>query len=243
MMRFWREEYSRHERRAPSTMMSVGVHCVLILLAVLATNPPPGLESLWQLANRVYYMPPPIRLAASPDQVPQLKYSEIAPVGAGAGFARSPIPSGQNDKSVLTFNVPGDLGADLNASAASRQHRGLDSVFTVVDVDSVVTTDPSSAAPDYPEALRKLGVEGTVQAEYVVDSTGVADPTSLHIISATRLEFALAVRNALPGMHFHPARIGPRRVRQLVVQEFAFKIQRVAADTTATVKTGKPPVH
>src|SRR4051812_14580435 len=182
MMRFWRDEYARPERRGPSTMMSIAVHGILILLAVLATNPPPGLESLWQLANRIYYMPPPVRITASDDQVAKLQYSDIAPTGLGAGFARSPLPTGEPGKHQLTFDVPGDLGTELSASAASRQRRGNDSVFTVIDVDSVVTTDPSSAAPEYPDALRKLGVEGSVQAEYVVDSTGVADPTSLHIV-------------------------------------------------------------
>lgn len=221
-------------------MMSIAVHGVLILLAVLATNPPPGLESLWQLANRIYYMPPPVRITSSDDQVAKLQYSEVAPVGLGAGFERSKLPTGEPGKHQLTFDVPGDMGTELSASAASRQHRGTDSVFTMIDVDSAATTDPSSAAPEYPDALRKLGVEGSVQAEYVVDSTGMADPTSLHIVKATRLEFAIAVRNALPNMHFHPASIGPRRVRQLVIQEFAFKIQRQPSDTT---KPAKPPLR
>src|SRR3954468_13792117 len=141
MMRFWRDEYARPERRGPSTMMSIVVHGVLILLAVLATNPPPGLESLWQLANRVYYLPPPVRLAAGVNQTAQLQYSEISPVGSGAGFARSPIPTGEPTRN-LTFNVPGDLGTELTGRAESRNRRGTDSVFTVVDVDSSVTTDP-----------------------------------------------------------------------------------------------------
>lgn len=238
MMRFWRDEYSRTERRAPGTITSIGVHCVLILLAVLATNPPPGLESLWQLANRVYYMPPPVRVAGSVDQTGHLQYLEVAPVGIGAGFAHSPLPGGEPSRSQLTFNIPGDLGTELSGSAASRRNNGLDSVFTVIDVDSVVTTDATSAAPEYPDALRKLGIEGTVQAEYVVDSTGVADPVSLHIVSASRLEFALAVKEALPKMHFHPARIGARRVRQLVIQEFAFRIQK-----TDTLPPAKPPIR
>src|ERR1043166_3418169 len=92
MMRFWRDEYSRTERRAPGTITSIGVHCVLILLAVLATNPPPGLESLWQLANRVYYMPPPVRVAESVDQTEPRQYREVAPVGIGAGFAILQVP-------------------------------------------------------------------------------------------------------------------------------------------------------
>ncbi|HEY6218571.1 MAG TPA: energy transducer TonB [Gemmatimonadaceae bacterium] len=236
MMRFWREEYSRPERRGPSTAMSVMVHVVLILLAVLATNPPPGLESLWNLANRVYYLPPPSQVSPSPEQTAQLKYAEIAPTGLGAGFARSPVPMAEASKHHLTFEVPGDLGTELSAIAESRRRQGADSVFSVVDVDSGVTRDPSSVAPEYPEALRKLGIEGSVQARYVVDSTGFADPETLEIVRATRLEFAISVRNALPGMHFTPAKIGPRRVRQLVSQEFTFKMEKAKPDSAASKK-------
>jgi hypothetical protein len=231
MMRFWRDEYSRPERRGPGTATSVVVHCVLILLAVLATNPPPGLESLWQLANRVYYLPPPPRVTSSDAQTAQLKYAEVAPTGLGAGFLKSSIPTGDGGKHQLTFDLPGDLGTELVAKAESRRSHGNDSVFTVIDVDSAVATDPASAAPEYPDALRRLGIEGSVQARYVVDSTGAADPATLEIVSASRLEFALAVRAALPGMRFRPAKIGPRHVSQLVIQEFAFRMEK--PDTAA----------
>ena len=226
MMRLWREEYSRPIRRGPSTAMSVVVHCGLIFLAVLATNPPPGLVSLWELANRVYYLAPPARTAASDESAEHVQYVDSAPVGLGSGFARSLVPTGEPPTRKVVFSQPGDLGIELVAIEESHRSRGTDSVFTLVEVDSAVATDPTSAAPTYPEAMRKLGIEGFVQVRYIVDSTGLADSSSLVIVRASREEFALAVRQALPYMHFIPARIGPQRVSQLVAQDFNFRIER-----------------
>jgi len=241
MMRFLKEEYVRPVRRGPSTAASLLVHCGLIILAVLATNPPPGLVSLWELANRVYYLAPPARAAASDESAGHLQYAVGAPTGPGSGFARSPTPTVEPAARLLVTSQPGDLGTDLMASVEARRSLGTDSVFTVIDVDSAAATDPTSAAPVYPEALRVLNIEGSVQVQYIVDSTGVADSTSLVVVRASRKEFATAVRQALPYMHFIPARIGPRRVSQLVAQDFNFRIERVQVDSAA-VRRKKPPM-
>jgi TonB family protein len=218
--------------------MSVVVHCALIFLAVLATNPPAGLVSLWELANRVYYLAPPPRTTNTEESKQHLQYADAAPVGSGSGFERA--LAGEPTRK-LTVRQPGDLGTDLAASAESRRSRGTDSVFTFVEVDSAVTTDPMSAAPTYPEAMRQLGVEGSVEVSYVVDSTGLADSSSIVIVRASREEFALAVRQALPYMHFIPAKIGPKRVSQLVMQSFNFKIERQKTDTVPAPKKKPPP--
>lgn len=236
MMRLWREEYSRPIRRGPSTAMSVVVHGALIFLAVLATNPPPGLVSLWELANRVYYLVPPTRTATAEESKERLQYVDAGPVGSGSGFERA-LNAERTRK--LTVAQPGDLGTDLAPSAESHRSRGTDSVFTRVEVDSAVATDPMSAAPTYPEAMRQLGIEGSVEVSYVVDSTGLADSSSVIIVHASREEFALAVRQALPYMHFMAAKIGAKRVSQLVIQNFNFKIERPKTDSVAMPK--KPP--
>jgi TonB family protein len=241
MMRLWREEYSRPVRRGPSTVMSVAVHGLLIFLAVIATKAPAGLVSLFELANRVYYVAPPNRSVAAPASTEKLKYEEAAPVGAGSGFARSQVPTDEATNRLVAFK-PGDLGTDLIAIPDSKPNTGADSIFTVVEVDSAVTTDPTSAVPEYPDDLRMLGIEGFVRVRYVVDSTGRADASSLEILRASRIEFAMAVKKALPGMHFVPAKMGPRHVRQLVEQDFNFKIERQKADSLAPAPKKKPPV-
>jgi outer membrane biosynthesis protein TonB len=237
MMKLWREEYTRPDQRAAGTAMSIVVHAAVITLAVLATNPPEGfVQGLYQLANKVIYVAPPAKAPATEGSKEQLKYEEGAPEGEGTGFARGPVGSEIEKKSVLLSPQPGDLGTEKAATVESRQYASYDTVFTIAEVDSAVAVDPTSSAPAYPPALLKLGVEGSVMVRYVVDSLGHADLSTLQIVRASRIEFAVAVREALPLMRFTPAKMGPKAVPQLVEQPFNFRIQK-----PDTVGVKKPP--
>ena len=99
-----------------------------------------------------------------------------------------------------------------------------DNALTEVEVDSTVVRDPTSAAPSYPPQLLAKGIEGSVLARYVVDTTGRVDTLTWRVISTTHPDFAEAVRQTLGGMHFRPAIQGGSRVRQLVEQTFRFRI-------------------
>jgi len=70
----------------------------------------------------------------------------------------------------------------------------------------------------------------------------MADTLSFRVISATHPEFAQSVRDALPGMRFHPAILRSRKVPQLVEQPFMFKILMPgpAAATAKPVSAAKP---
>jgi hypothetical protein len=70
-----------------------------------------------------------------------------------------------------------------------------------------------------------------VVVRYVVDTLGRADPYTLEVLRASRVEFAMAVREALPFMRFTPARMGAKAVPQMVEQPFNFRIMR--PDTTS----------
>jgi TonB family protein len=72
--------------------------------------------------------------------------------------------------------------------------------------------------------MLKRKIEGSVFVRYVVDTSGFADVASFEVLRSTHDDFTAAVRAALPDMRFNPARIGKRRVRQLVEQEFSFRI-------------------
>jgi len=237
MMRLWKEEYTRPDRRALGTVTSVAVHAVLITLAVLATNPPEGFVSaLNSLANRVIYVAPPPRMPSTEASQEQIKYVAAAPIAEGAGLERASPTGPEPGKPGLAFAAkPGDRGTDQVESVDSRRFASYDTVFSIAEVDSAVAIDPSSAAPVYPAALQKLGIEGSVMVRYVVDSLGMADIATLKIVRSTRIEFAIAVREALPHMRFTPARMGAKAVPQLVEQPFNFRIQK--PDTAA----GKKP--
>ena len=81
-----------------------------------------------------------------------------------------------------------------------------------------------SGQPAYPETLRSAGIEGEVDAEFVVDTTGRAEPGSIKITKATNDLFKAAVVSALPKMRFLPAEVGGKKVKQLVQQPFTFTI-------------------
>jgi TonB family protein len=101
----------------------------------------------------------------------------------------------------------------------------LDSVFSVLEVDSEVVRFASSGAPNYPPSLLEAGIEGVVESEFVVDTTGWVDLTSVKILFATDPEFSRSVHQALNEMQFRAAMRGTRKVRQLVHQRFTFQIQ------------------
>lgn len=93
-------------------------------------------------------------------------------------------------------------------------------------VEKPVAQAPGSPGPTYPEMLKSSGVEGTVLAMFVVDTTGRAESGSLKILRSDHALFEMAVKNALPKMRFLPAEIGGRKVKQLVQQPFSFALTR-----------------
>ncbi|HEX6106817.1 MAG TPA: TonB family protein [Gemmatimonadales bacterium] len=99
-----------------------------------------------------------------------------------------------------------------------------DTVFSVLEVDEMVERYDWSAAPAYPRDLLALGVEGVVRATYVVDTAGRVDTTTIEVLHSDDLRFTESVRVALAGMRFRPARRAGNVVRQLVQQQFRFKI-------------------
>jgi TonB family protein len=99
-----------------------------------------------------------------------------------------------------------------------------DTAFSVLEVDKIAERYDSSAAPVYPGDLLAIGVEGLVQAIYVVDTTGQVDTTTVEVVQSNDPRFTASVRTALSQMRFRPARRGGKSVRQLVEQRFRFKI-------------------
>jgi hypothetical protein len=93
-------------------------------------------------------------------------------------------------------------------------------------------------APHYPEYLIKHGVEARLLMQFVVDTTGRPDMSTLRDVwpaDEPRLtdtlgdyyrDFVVSTRASLAGFHFIPALIGTCPVRQVVRQPFTFAIKR-----------------
>ena len=99
-----------------------------------------------------------------------------------------------------------------------------DTVFSVLEVDEMVERYEGSAAPVYPRDLAAIGVEGSVQTIYVVDTTGMVDTTTVEVVRSDDPRFTESVRTALGHMRFRPAKRAGKTVRQLVAQQFRFRI-------------------
>jgi TonB family protein len=134
---------------------------------------------------------------------------------------------------LLRPQATGRRGSADKAGARGQLPAGLqlapaDTIFSVLEVDSTVERYDWSAAPAYPPNLLALGTEGIVYAQFVVDTTGAVDTTSIRVLSSAHPEFEQSVRTALREMRFRPAKRGSHRVRQLVEQHFRFTITSTA---------------
>lgn len=99
-----------------------------------------------------------------------------------------------------------------------------DTVYSVLQVDEMVERYEESAAPVYPRDLLAMGAEGLVQAIYVVDTTGRVDTSSIQVVRSDDARFTESVLTALGLMRFRPATRAGKAVRQLVEQQFRFRI-------------------
>jgi protein TonB len=78
--------------------------------------------------------------------------------------------------------------------------------------------------PRYPDALKSVGVQGTVLMHFIVSADGRVEPGSIEVVSSPHKLFSDAVRQALLSARFRPAEAGGTKVRQLVEQSFTFRI-------------------
>ena len=92
--------------------------------------------------------------------------------------------------------------------------------------------------PYYPPTLQRTGYRGNLVVEYQVDTTGRVNEETLHDVwpgdrprpvgseGIAYGGFLVAVRRALLGSRFEPARVGGCPVPQLVTQPFIFSLRR-----------------
>ena len=79
---------------------------------------------------------------------------------------------------------------------------------------------------EYPESMRSSGVEGEVQAQFVVNENGRVESGTFKVLNDANPAFVSAVKGALSSMRFRPAQIGGTKVSQVVQQSFMFKLSK-----------------
>jgi TonB family protein len=208
--------------------LSFAVHAVAVIAIAFHPSVQEQLDSFDEpLPEGLTFLVPP---SASPEaSTTELQYSEE---GGGKG-----VPEGVKVEAEGNRFAEERGGLDSLSSGDAAQNDNPDpaqafaspatlpaDVFMVVEVDSAATRDPTSTAPAYPSDMLAQRVPGYVAVRFVVDTSGKVDMTTVQVMLASRSEFTRAVRDALPGMRFTPAKMGGERVRQLAEQMFRFEL-------------------
>lgn len=217
-------------------LASTFVHALIIGGAFFATRHEIGLKNIAENFSAPVFLIPKDKRPGDKVQRERIDYMQPIDAMNGAGFYRDGEP---NDAPLKITKKKGEVDElEIGEPVAAPQRPSLisiDSVYTELEVDTAVARYDGSAAPPYPPAMLEQRKEGHVVVQYVVDSTGKADLASVTIMQSTHPEFANSVTSTLPFMRFRPAKMGSRKVRQLVQQLFSFKI-----DTAQVAKVQEP---
>ncbi len=224
----------QHPPRSPELLplgagVSIAVHAALVLSLTVgagkALMQPSETTSESIITSALKYLLPPDR-PGGPSAEAQATWSSASmkalPPGNPETYSPPATPVGTPTPDLEDSAAPEPL-----AEAAAAQN-----AFTLLDVDTGAVRDPTSAVPAYPSLLEKQGIEGTAVVRFVVDTTGRADLETFRVIETNHPLFGTAVRDALPGMKFHPATVGPKKVRQMVEIPFGFQIIRRSGAAT-----------
>jgi TonB family protein len=223
--RFW---YS------PTPLWTVAVSAALHAATVVAIVWTVGdvLDHPATSGESVFFIPPPQSSASGTrgggsDDLPMVSLAYFSGPGPGSGT------SGQADSAArLTGRLRTNTDQQSSRDAADSTAVADDNVYASYEVDNVVQISYGSVVPEYPPDLLARGVQGTVTARFIVDTSGSADAGSIEVISSSDPQFEASVRAALPRMRFSPARLNGRRVRQTVEQPFRFSINAPARNPT-----------
>ncbi len=224
----------KRQSRAPRTIVSTLIHAVLIYLAVIATMD--AGETSGHVATDTSF----VFLAASQDPTPEPE-PEDAPVAT--------VTLNAPPKGFQTLTAPIDVPVEIptidfgqrfdprdysGRGVEGGAFGGVEGGTGPVDAQQVFRAELVDEKPEwlggppleYPNALRQAGVEGHVILEFVIDTTGRADSTTLRVIEATHDAFITPARKTILGGGFRPGRVRGTKVRVLAQQRLDFNIVR-----------------
>jgi TonB family protein len=230
MLRLLLESNTKGFQFRQGALVSLVAHSILISASVLATRGA-AIDAIEASQEKVTFLIPMNRTNSPPPREESVQFVREGEKAGNRGFEEKIVDKAATREAQIV-GAGKEEGKPEEVAEAVIPNAIYDTVATAVDVDSMVTRFADSAAPLYPSKLLELKIEGGAYVQFVVDTSGMADTLSFRVISATHPEFAQSVREALPGMRFHPAILRSKKVRQLVEQPFMFKIVPPTKQTT-----------
>lgn len=134
--------------------------------------------------------------------------------------------------------VPDTVAFDMTACGRPTSGPGAVDDWYRVFAEAEVDQKPRLASVpqlDYPDLLRNKRIEGSVELEAVIDTSGRIDSTSIRVVKASHLDFARAAVDAALHSQYHPGLIANRPVRVRVSFPINFGI---AVSSGGTYRAG-----
>jgi protein TonB len=213
------------------TILSFLVHAAVIFAAVkVTTGAAEGIKKIVADTTMVFLKPPPPP-PPPPDQPPPdvIVSQNPPPKGFQTVVAPTDIPKDipPIDLDEKPFDPKDFTGKGVEGGIAAGIVGGTGPVTGEVFLEAQLD-DPvqpiSIPTPRYPPVLQSAGIAGRVELQYVVDTTGHAEPASFKVLKTTHPAFVEPAKEAITKGVFKPAKFKGTPVRQLVQQAISFKV-------------------
>jgi periplasmic protein TonB len=224
------ESKAKKQRTVGQTVMSMGLHGLLIFAAVKATASVAENAKAKPVDTTMVFLKPPPPAPPPPPPPEVVVTQNPPPKGFQTVVAPTDIPKDipPIDLKQKAFDPKDFTGKGVEGGVASGVVGGTGpvdvkaQVFTEAELDDPVQPI-SQPTPRYPPVMQSAGIAGSVQLQYIVDTTGHTEQGSLKILKSTHQAFEEPAKETILKSIFKPARFRGRAVRQLVQQSVSFK--------------------
>lgn len=230
----WSNPRERRFVRTPGWAVSVGMHGLLITLAVLATRPAAQALSDGAADTTMILLAATVPVRQPPaERSPAAVHSVLSLPAPPKGFRTITAP----------LEVPTEIPAiDLTEQFDPRDFSGVgveggvfDGLTGGIDPNGTGDIIPEHLADEpperlsgpklkYPELLRQTGIEGFVVVGFIVDTTGRAEPESIVVLGTTEVGFNFAATDLVRRSRYRPGRVRGRAVRTRATLRVEFNL-------------------
>jgi periplasmic protein TonB len=225
------ESKQASKRSVGQTALSVLLHAALIIGAVKATQGMAETIKNRPVDTTMVFLKPPEPPKPPPEQPPPdvVVAANPPPKGFQTVVAPTDIPKDipPVDLNEKPFDPRDFTGKGVEGGVGQGVVGGTGPVSGEVFLEAQID-DPvqpiSIPNPRYPPVLQSAGISGSVDLQYVVDTTGHAEPNSFKVIKTSHPAFSEPAQEAIRKGVFKPAKLKGRPVRQLVQQRISFKV-------------------
>jgi periplasmic protein TonB len=225
------ESKQKGHRTMGQTVLSLLIHGLIIFAAIKATQGVAETIKNRPVDTTMVFLKPPPPPPPPPNQPPPdvVVAANPPPKGFQTVVAPTDIPKDipPIDLSEKPFDPKDFTGKGVEGGVAAGVAGGTGPVSGEVFLEAQLD-DPvqpiSIPTPRYPPVLQSAGIAGAVDLQYIVDTTGHAEPSSFKVMKTTHPAFVEPAQEAIRKGVFKPAKFKGQPVRQLVQQRISFKV-------------------